>query len=399
MTREVVIAALAAITTSRANLSHTSRVIVNRLIILAGVLLSGCGETEPALRTASAVVALEPAEPRDSVSFDYVRQSGNSERRLVLRPLGGVPLGQRADDAPTSVRDVVLGANTTFVLDANARQLRGYDAEGALRFAVGKWGTGEAEFDTPVALRLHHDTLVVLDLSHGDHLQLYGLDGRYLGAHAFSLEEGGTSVELLGRTMLFATLAGRRRGDRWYTAMAVDQHGRVQWSACLRDPQYDESERRVGAAGRYAFRALSRLDERFFCVQPLSPVVLIHDTTGRYLGASRRAPAVYRPAPHRPQTLNAREIQRFESEWTAHQAMYPTRTGFVSVYVQWDTTSGANRYLLFSCDSAQGPVRCGSTWTTHQPVRLLGEDTLLAVTRVEGGRPPRLARFHLRIDP
>lgn len=375
---------------------------MNRLLCLAGLLLGGCGASETAPQTASAAsvpVAREPVEPRDDVSFDFVRQPDDSERALALRPLSSVPLGLRPEDAPTSVRDVALGVDATFILDATARQLRGYDATGALRFAVGTWGTDDAQFDTPVALRLQHDTLVVLDLSHTDHIQWYGLDGRYLGAHAFSLEEGGTAIELLGRTTLLATLAGRRHGDRRYTAMAVDEHGRARWSACPRAPQYDASERGGGAAARYAFRTLSRLDDRFFCVQPLSPVVLIHDTTGRYLGASRRAPAAYGAAPHRAQSLNVREIQRFESEWTAHQAMYPTRAGFLSVYARWDTTSGTNRYLLFSCDSARGPVRCGSLWTPHQPVRLLGEDTLLAVTRATAGRPPRLARFHVRIAP
>lgn len=370
--------------------THRTRSVGIRRGVLA-LLLSACAaDSVEQQRDRRRLTA--PAVPAEAAAFGYERVPADKEGQLRLVAISTTVLGRTTDETPVDVRSIAETPDAIYILDAKGRRIRSYNKRGALRFATGRWGRAEGEFDTPTDLRIHHDTIVVLDLSHDDHVKLYSFDGAYLGARVFPLEEGGTSFEILDGGMFVNTLQGRRQGGRVHTMMALDPTGRVKWLGCDRDPQYDEGERLGSASARYAFRALARRGGRLFCVQPLTPVVQIFDTLGRYLGSSRRAPAEYLPAPLTPQTLNAVETQQFESRWTAHLAMYPTTTGFISVYATWDQTAGDNRYLLFSCDSATFAVRCASTWSPGQPVALVGDDTLLIVSEHAGG-PLRLTRY------
>jgi hypothetical protein len=342
----------------------------------------------------------EPAEPQTAIAFRY-DQDPAAELRLTLRPLSSVRLGRNVDETPVEVTDAHVRRDRIIVLDGRARKLRGYDSAGQALFAVGERGTGERELDTPLALRVHGDSVVLLDLTHPNNITLYSLNGEYLEGRSFPMEEGATSLEYWEGRMIFTTLKGWVRRDLTYTMVATDPFGTVQWLGCQRDPQYAESDRRKEAAGHHAFRIVARAGDRLFCMQPLTPVVQVHDTAGGFVGAIRRAPAFYRPAPNRPETLNEKARQRFQSEWTAHSVIFPYADGLISVYTTGDLDVGDVRYFLFACDSSGTPnasIRCGSGSSPGQPVGLLGRDTLVVVMQDTSNAPLRLARFLVRMS-
>ncbi len=165
---------------------------------------------------------------------------------------------------------------------------------------------------------------------------------------------------------------------------------------CESHPAYAASRKRDGVIRAFAFREVSRLGARLFCAQPITPVVEIYDTTGHFLGVSRRAPPFYRTPVDQPEGTNAKKLLQYQSTWTDHVKFFPMRDGFVSVYASYDTTAKRIAYMLFECDSTIVPVhrvRCGDAAVTGEPVGLVRPDTLLIIQRDTGPGPVSLVRF------
>jgi hypothetical protein len=207
---------------------------------------------------------------------------------------------------------------------------------------------------------------------------VYTLKGHFIEALPVDLEDGGTSIVLPNDLLVIGLLVGRVRHDQSYAMVVTDRSGRVLWRGCERSPAYITSEREGGTLRAFAFRGVTALGGRIFCSQPLTAVVQIYDTAGRFLGTSRRAPPNYRPPRDEATDLSIRALRRFEATWSYHARFLPFPTGFLSVYSEYDTMANHARYTVFACDSATGGTRCAATKTYEEP-KLLTGDTLILV--------------------
>jgi hypothetical protein len=374
-----------------------------RCPLIVGVLVAlvGCTARDGATSRGNEADASapQPASPEQPIDFHY-EVGGNGESNLALKRVSTIRLGARIDETPTDVRSLIVQGRRIFVLDGKMRRLRGYDIAGKLVFNVGKWGKDDGEMDTPVALKMQGDTLMLLDLSHVDHVKLYSLDGEYLTARVFPLPEGATSFEVSRERMVFATLSGRQKYSLSYAMMGTDNHGHVLWLGCQADPQYAASDKAHEMASKYAFRTVASSADRLYCIQPLSPLVQIYDTLGNFVGAFRRAPTFYKPPTHVAETQNVKEMLQYESQWTLHAGIFAFPGGILSVYQTYDLQRGAMNYLLFRCDSlttATPNARCATAKSPGQPVGLVGTDTLLVVGRDDKTQIATLSRYLIRV--
>lgn len=376
--------------------------LIRVLLFVVFAATAACAPRDSAVQRSSETetAAAEPALPNGPLDLHY-EAAANLEGKIILTPLSTIRLGSTVEDTPTDVRSLIERERRIFVLDSKMRRLRGYDIKGKLLFNIGKWGKDDGEMDTPVALKVFGDTIMLLDLSHVDHVKLYSFDGTYLTARVFPMPEGATSFEVSSQRMVFTTLSGRPKNNLSYAMLGTDNHGHVLWLGCQTDPLYAASDKDHEMAGKYAFRTVASSGGKLFCIQPLSPVVQIYDTLGNFAGVFRRSPTFYKPPGHIAETQNVADMLRFESQWTAHVGIFPFPSGVLSVYQTWDSQRGGMNYLLFRCDSGMtstAKARCGIAKSPGQPVGLLGADTLLVVGRDDRTQLVTLTRFLVRTN-
>lgn len=138
---------------------------------------------------------------------------------------GSAPAGVSLDGLPQlaleedlrigSVGDPTLGFSqiraievaddgSMYVLEAQDRQVRVYDAAGGLVRRFGASGAGPGEFETPVALSLVGDTVAVTELGGNDRITLFdrnGTLGRTIALQSVMMPADDPSVSLLVRPL------------------------------------------------------------------------------------------------------------------------------------------------------------------------------------------------------
>lgn len=329
----------------------------------------------------------ERASPPDSIVFDYVQVPVAADVGIRLRRTARSPLGLDTEDEPLGVKAVQVRGDLVYVLDGVGRRLLGYRRNGEPLFAVGGWGKGPGEFSDPIALALDQDTLFILDVTHPEHLRLYDLAGHFRRSIPLSLDELGSSLAVSGGRIAVGTLMVRAKGGLWYAMIVADRVGSVLWRGCQSHPGYRDSQELGGTLRAYAFRFVSIRQGRVFCAQPISPVVQVFDTAGRFLGAVRRAPRFYRSP--RDTTLDMSTVgqRKFGAHWTLHFRFFPLQVGFISLYATFDTTANRTRFRLFACDSTSGRAVCGTGDSPGELVGVLPSDTLLFAAPPTDGYP------------
>lgn len=377
---------------------HRGSMVTTVVVAVAGV---ACRGPTPATRApatyASTAVLGEPgfaeaASPADSIVFDYAEVPIAADVGIQLRRAARTRLGLDTEDEPLSVRAAQVRGDLVYVLDGLGRRLLGYSRNGEPVFAAGRWGKGPGEFSDPVGLALDHDTLFVLDVTHPEPLRLFDLAGQFRRSIPLALDELGSSLAVSADRIAVGTLYGREKGGLQYAMVVADRQGSVLWRGCQSHPGYRESRGRGGTLRTYAFRFVAIRQDRVFCAQPISPVVQVFDTAGRFLGVVRRAPRFYRPP--RDTTLNMSTVaqRQFGAHWTLHFRFFPLRAGFVSLYATFDTTANRTRFRLFGCDSTTGRAVCGTGDSPGELVGVLPSDTLLLAVAPTDGYP------HWRLD-
>lgn len=385
---------------------------VLRTALALGLLGANCGGAEDGrvtVRAAPVSVANEPfdeaVEPEESLDFRYHILDEESTGQLRLMLVRNVPLGLDSTAVPVEPLDLHVEDGTFYLLDGQARRIVAYDTSGHVVFTAGSWGTGPGQLDGPVQLGADGDTLLVLDLSHPNHVMKFDRRGTYLGARTLRLDEGGASMAVSadGGTLYVATLVARPRGTERYAMLALDRSGTVLWRGCQSDPRYIASDSAHGMIGAFAFRTVAKQGGLLFCAQPITPIVQMFDTSGHYRGALRRAPHFYRPPVdemHEAQGIpRTKDVLRFQAKWTKHSRFFPLEHGYLSIYSSYDTLSMRSEFHLFACDSSSDSsavTRCAAAESPGRPVGVTGNDTVWVVAEdsaVAGGAALRGYRF------
>lgn len=369
------------------------------------VLLTACaaGETREnktedlGSEAAEFIDAREAADaPIDFSRYDTLRSTDT--RILALRRVRSIDLARDSANVPSRVNAVVFHGSRVYVLDAQARKIRGYDRTGRSLFSVGKWGRRDGEMNDPIALAFVRDTLLLLDVTHFPSLSAFDTAGNYIETRIPEYYDGGTTAfDMLGDTLYVATLHGDTSARNPYLVRALDHDGRIIARGCRVDPEFISSSVRSGQLGSYGFVSVAAADGRIYCTQPISPIVQVLNSSGRLVEAIKLAPPFYVAPRDTALTLNEQARRAFESTFTAHIGVYARRRGFVSVYYRYDSVHERDEYRLFACDHAPRRwARCATVISPGAPLGILQPDTLIVTETPTGAPGPRLSLYVMR---
>lgn len=311
----------------------------------------------------------------------YRLQPAEATRPLVMDSLKSIYLGNAVSNSASEIEDAVLTSNRVYVIDGAAHQIRGYDRDGASVFNV-PYGPKEA-IRAPVGIDVVHGTVGLLELSRTEGIIELNANGISQGGTVFRLESSAIDVSSIGNQFAVATIQteeGLAKGSGSIVSI-VSSMGATVAEGCAPNPLYQASVRKHGLLQLFRKMGVTTRNGVIYCRQPVSPVVQMLSSTGVLLGAVNLAPPFYRAPGDMPLSMSQRQLERFRGTWTEHVQFYPTATGFVSIYLSYDTKVGRNEYDVFACDSASGALQCQGGRAPGRPVFLLGSDTLVVSSR------------------
>jgi hypothetical protein len=367
----------------------------------AGVLACSVGAGEPKHPPAgSSSFSYTAAEELRASTYDVMPQS--SMVPLRVDHVGQISLGRSADETPTAVASVKLTDSAIVVLDPASRRVRFYTRSGVPIASIAFDSAGVVRHSSPVQVQSHGDTVFVVDIDPRRGIVAYDTKGR--GLLKLAVPFGGiTGVAALTGHRLVSVMArdedvkARQAAVLWRLGTAGADSA-PQRLGCVPDSLLRSSLEKRTAYELFRFVGVSADERRLFCRQALSPVVQILRADGTPDGMLHRAPPFYRrgPAPSEKELEDA-AMEQFRATWTEHAAFFVMRAGFVSLYGTYDPSVRLERHLLFACDSATGPTRCGVGELRGNLHDLRAPDTLIVAEPVDSAQGvQRLGLYVLR---
>lgn len=354
---------------------------IGRALPLTALLLAGCRQRV----AAHAEVDLATYHRLDAAELEPLR----------LDKVDSLTLGT-SDREVGQITDFAIHGNEYFVLDRMLKSVRVFDHAGHLLRSIGREGHGPGEFSDPTALAFAHDTLFVADPTSGNRLSLFDGTGRFVVARSYGTPGAPVAVAITGeRVTTMGVMVPSGRGGDAMTALAVSgRSGEPLGRGCVIDPRYTESREHDGFVSHYDFGSLSVDRDHVYCTQAINPVIQVMDRAGRPVRQIRVAPPFYRPPSDRPLVMNQKAVFDFMSSFTSHVRVFPTTSGFISVYSRFDRAIGENRYHLFVCHGVDSP-RCGIVQNVGRPIYVDGQERLYLEEPMELNRPVRVGIYRL----
>jgi hypothetical protein len=305
---------------------------------------------------------------------------------LRLDRVGQISLGRSAAESPASVERVKIGETMIMVVDEAGRRIRTFGRDGRLVANLAIDSTPKRDHRSPVALAARGDSMFVLDLDQSRGVTAYDGQGHRLFQFPIRLNVSTVDYAVDGQSSVVASMGkdddilNRRRGLLW----TVERDGGSRLIGCVPDPLYRTSLQGDQLFQLFRFFGVAIGYGKVYCRQPVSPVVQMLGLDGRSLGVLRRAPPFYmRPPDISQRNANKPTMDAFRAKWTEHAYFFPRSKGFLSSYTTFDLKNGRDRHLLFACDSATGPTRCGTSELAGRPADFIAPDTLVVVEPIE----------------
>jgi len=323
--------------------------------------------------------------------------AASSVGNLTLESIDSLQLGVRDSTQIGRVTHFLPTADRYYVIDGVSKHVLAFDHHGVFVSQIGRTGAGLDEYEDPYRVAVRGDSVFVLDLARFSHVLAFDRAGSYIGGFDWKNERMPTDLLLTPSGMIISTTVQPEQGRVANVLHLVGAGDDGEATSCQVDPRIVESERKNGMLGALAFARLSAFGDRVYCAQATTPVVQVVDTTGRRLAPLTIKPPFYIAPVDRPLTMNTKHMMAFNASFTTHVSFAPTRSGFVSTYSQYDTTSQRTSYLLFACDSAQGSRQCGTARTERRVVHFATPDTLYLEEPRAGGSLV-IGRYRLRME-
>lgn len=313
--------------------------------------------------------------------------SGNDrhadDRRLAEREVRALQL-VRVDSLVLALPEGQVQGITAFrrykggylVLDGFAAKVHVFDAQGQHVLTFGGKGDGPGEFRDPMDIDRFHDSLLVLDPARGGVLHTLTPDGEWVATERLPLPHPAFGIQVGGEEIFVMTYGPRTPEQESQEGADIlwilDKNLEIVGRGCPMEAGYMESYARNGRVGRTLLGAFNVLDSLVYCIQSISPAVVILNRNNHEFRRVVAVPPFYRGPVDEPFTLNQKAVFAFLATWTAHRSIYGLEggSGFVSVYSQFNEQDGGFRYWILRCDlDAMLAVRgCGATETRQQPV-------------------------------
>jgi hypothetical protein len=273
------------------------------------------------------------------------------------------------------------------VIDPASRRLRFYTRSGSSLASL-KFDSGIVRHTSPIGVQSHGDTLFIVDIDSRRGIIAYDMKGQRVLGIRQSIPGVTAIVTLAGHRIVSSIpmekdVVSRRAAVLW----RVGADSILEQFGCVPDSLLRSSLQERTAYALFRFTGVSADEQRVYCRQALTPVIQIFRADGTPDGFLHRAPPFYRrgPAP-RESGLDDAARERFRATWTEHAAFFPMRSGFVSLYWTYDANAKLDRRLLFACDSATGPTRCGIGELRGNPVDFLAPDTLVVAEPLDSAK-------------
>ncbi|MBX9928221.1 MAG: hypothetical protein K2X99_04835 [Gemmatimonadaceae bacterium] len=368
----------------------------NRRSLLAPLawvaVVIACGE-----RTGARL--LEQGATKDT-DWSYSRLDSGAVAQLSATLAASVTLGTDSATTPRSVSRVELTRTAIFVLDGDPKAVRRFDRRGRQEFSRFAGRAPTAELKTPTGIAVVGDTVYVVDMDSRRGTFVIDPHGSLVPAVPSSARATLMGVAATRGVLAMASIGSDRAitGDSARFLSLMSRGGSHVASVCRPDPEYAASLARRGLFELYRATGVSALDGRFYCRQPISPIVQVFDNRGRELPSIRLAPPFYERGADAPQSMNQRAMDRFAATWTEHLDFFPTADGFLSVYARFDAVNASRRYRFFRCWTSRASApRCGVGETPSRPVGFLPPDSLLVIDYPQGSAGRTVLQF-LRVQ-
>ncbi len=354
------------------------------LLLAISLPLVGCADRETA------------EESRANPLATYEMLAPGEVNHLTLERIGSVTLGSSVDSSVFRITSFSPREDRFYILDGLAKAVRVFDRSGTFVGQLGREGRGPGEFRDPFDFSVAGERVLVIDPTMGPVISSFGLrDGRVETLRT-DLPGAPTAIESEGNLLYILTSMVANPDRKGSDLLSIlNPAGKPVGRGCPLDPRYVRSHKNEGFISHNQFGDIAVRDGRVYCIQTISPVVQVMDTTGRTLRHIQIAPPFYRAPEDRKMSFNQKDIFEWLSTWTTHTKIYALEGGFASIYSTFDPERQQQQYALFLCNDNEGRLRCGMAEHLGKPIAMPDGQTVLLEEEFGPNEPMRVGIFRI----
>lgn len=360
-------------------------------IAIAGVWgVSGCSEASDSHSLRGASDARSPQYELPEIQ----QLAWDDVARLRLVKIDSVVLGDSSGGFVNDITDFKRFNEHYYVLDRYDKAIKIFDSSGRLLRQIGRQGRGPGEFVDPFEMAFADSDLYVADPGQGNAVSVFDLQGNYRETRRPDVPRTPTSIAASDDRLFVLTPAVQfPESEGWDILTVLHSSGEVAGRGCRLDRRYVDSRAAGGFLNRNQYGKVAARDGRAYCIQTISPIVQILDTTGHLVDMINVAPPFYRAPIDQTFIDNQKAIFDFLSSWTIHSRFFPLDDGWASVYNTYSPTDQEMQFSLFICATPRNTERrCGAVENIRRPLLLTALDTVYILDDIE---PEETARFSI----